>query len=86
MIGTKFTFNIDTLFPKEPVWCLTGSSNLKNYGGEINKFLLWIAPYLHTGADYKEFLGFTRYEEDDDPTLIYNEKGTLTFIKVEGQL
>lgn len=43
--------------------------NLKNYGGEILRFVDWIKPYCdsHKG----EFLGFYRYEEDDQPTLIF---------------
>jgi hypothetical protein len=44
-------------------------SNLKNYDDEIGKFVDWIMPYLnkHDG----EFLGFSRYEENDEPELIY---------------
>ena len=47
---------------------LTVHSNLKNYDDEINKFLDFIRPYLDT----KGFLGYYRYEEDEDPVLIYN--------------
>ena len=43
--------------------------NLKNYSGEISKFLDWIMPYLHQIDN--AFLGFYRYEEDENPTLIY---------------
>lgn len=42
--------------------------NLKNYDNEIKLFLDFIRPYLVT----KGFLGYTRYEDCDDPTLIYN--------------
>ena len=49
-------------------------SNVKNYDNEIQLFLEWIAPYLDTQG----FLGFTRYEEDDHPTLIYNNGGKIT--------
>ena len=46
--------------------------NLKNYDGEIGKFLNWLSPYIKTYG----FLGYLRYEEDEDPTLIYNgDKG-----------
>jgi hypothetical protein len=43
--------------------------NLKNYDDEIGKFVDWITPYLdkHEG----EFLGFRRYEETEEPTLLY---------------
>lgn len=45
-------------------------ANLKNYDGEIDKFVAWITPYLdkHDG----DFLGFKRYEEDEWPTLIHH--------------
>lgn len=43
--------------------------NLKNYGHEIEKFIDWIKPYLD--KDVGEFLGFYRYEESEEPTLIY---------------
>lgn len=42
--------------------------NLKNYDSEIEKFMDFIRPYLET----RGFLGYKRYEEYDDPTLIYN--------------
>lgn len=43
--------------------------NVKNYNSEIEKFVDWIKPHL---ADFKgDFLGFSRYEEIETPTLIY---------------
>lgn len=48
---------------------LSVRSNFKNYNNEIDKFLNWIIPYV---ADYHDnFLGFYRYEEAEEPTLIY---------------
>ena len=43
--------------------------NLKNYDNEIKKFIDWVIPHLDKceGA----FLGFSRYEEMEIPTLIY---------------
>ncbi len=43
--------------------------NLKNYDQEIEKFIEWIRPYI-AGLD-GDFLGFMRYEETEDPVLIY---------------
>lgn len=43
--------------------------NLKNYGQEIQKFIDWIMPYID--APDGEFLGFYRYEESQDPTLVH---------------
>ncbi|MHB1098682.1 MAG: hypothetical protein ACYCZR_03930 [Burkholderiales bacterium] len=44
-------------------------SNLKNYDDKIKKFIDWIMPYLDKYDG--EFLGFSRYEESNEPTLIY---------------
>ena len=48
---------------------LTIRSNLKNYDSEIEKFLDWLCPYIKTYG----FLGYKRYEEFEDPTLIYKK-------------
>lgn len=42
--------------------------NLKNYGSEIEHFINWIDPYVD--AYEGDFLGFYRYEESEEPTLI----------------
>lgn len=48
---------------------LTVTSNLKNYDNEIELFIDWIHPYL---AKYDgDFLGYSRYEETEEPTLLY---------------
>lgn len=52
-------------------WILTARSDFKNYCGEIDKFLNFIQPYLNTDG----FIGYSLYEEDDDPILIYNIQG-----------
>lgn len=43
--------------------------DLKNYDDEIELFLDWISKYCD--CDYNEFIGYTRYEEDVNPTLLY---------------
>lgn len=50
-------------------WYLCIRTNLKNYDDEIEDFIDWIMPYLNKYDG--EFLGFYRYEEDEEPTLIY---------------
>lgn len=45
--------------------------NLKNYDDEIELFIDWIEPYLGEYIEQGDFLGFYRYEEDNEPTLIY---------------
>lgn len=49
--------------------------NLKNYNDEIELFIDWIDPYLDECIAKGEFLGFYRYEEDNEPTLIYRKGG-----------
>lgn len=49
---------------------LTIRCNLKNYDNEIEKFLNWLAPYILSYG----FLGYYRYEEHENPTLIYIDK------------
>ncbi len=43
--------------------------NLKNYNNEIEKFVDWIMPYLYHFPE--DFLGFIRYENTEQPTLIF---------------
>ncbi len=49
--------------------------NLKNYDEEIEKFMDFVQPYLDTCG----FLGYKRYEEFDDPTLIYNTRDGIMY-------
>ena len=50
-------------------WFLCIRCNLKNYDDEIEKFIDWVTPYLY--EDEGNFLGFSRYEETEQPTLIF---------------
>lgn len=59
---------------------LTIRSNLKNYDSEIEKFLDWLCPYIKTYG----FLGYKRYEEFEDPTLIYKEYDTIQYRSIYG--
>ncbi len=47
--------------------------NFINYDNEIELFLDWLCPYIKTDG----FLGYSRHEECDDPTLIYKESGKI---------
>jgi len=62
-------------------WQLTVQSNLKNYNDEIAKFIDWVSPYVQ--AMDGQFVGYTRYEEENNPTLIYHNRG---LVAVGGQL
>ena len=68
MAGCSITVTmLDDEIAKAHFLCIR--SNVKNYDGEIQHFIDWITPCLdkHPG----DFLGFRRYEETEDPTLIY---------------
>lgn len=56
-------------------WYLCIRCNLKNYGGEIGKFLDWVLPYVDADT---ECLGYWRYEENNDPTLIYKSRAVTS--------
>lgn len=66
---------VDDLIPDEPMYFLNVRCNLKNYNEEIEKFMDWLCPYIETEG----FLGYKRYEEDDNPTLIYKENGEIIY-------
>ena len=57
-------------------WVLTARFNIKNYNNEIEKFLDWIAPVAN---EKDEFVGYKRYEEAENPTLIYFEDDKVRY-------
>lgn len=70
-----FTGTTDSSMRKDDItnaYIVNVRCNLKNYDDEIKKFIDWIKPYVR--KDYmeeREFIGYTRYEEAEEPTLIY---------------
>lgn len=60
-------------------WKVNIRANLMNYDSEIKHFLDWLAPYIETNG----FIGYTKYEEFEDPTLIYIEDDRAVFKGVE---
>lgn len=54
--------------------------DLKNYEDEIELFLNWIYGYATT----RGFVGYMRYEEDSDPTLIYFTEDGVKYIPTVG--
>lgn len=42
--------------------------DFKNYDNEIEILLEWLKPYIDT----KGMIGYVRYEEDIEPTILYN--------------
>ena len=51
-------------------WVLISRSDFKNYDDEIAKFINWIRPHLACSAG--EMIGYYRYEESHEPTIIYS--------------
>lgn len=66
---------MDDLYEDNPKFYLNVRCNLKNYNNEINKFLDWLNPYIKTFG----FLGYLRYEENENPTLIYKTKKGIEY-------
>jgi len=50
-------------------WSLLGKGDIKNYNRDIEKFFEWIMPYVDGYPG--DFIGYSRYEEDQKPTLIF---------------
>lgn len=42
--------------------------DFKNYGNEIQILLAWLKPYIQ---DCGDMIGYTRYEEDEMPTILF---------------
>lgn len=49
-------------------WCVLSVANLKNYDGEIEKFIDWILPYVDAAPG--EIWAQHRYEESDHATSV----------------
>jgi hypothetical protein len=57
-------------------------AHLPNYQLEYEYFLDWLAPYCQTGTDFIEFIGYLRYEDDYNPTLIYIRSGKIWVVYI----
>jgi hypothetical protein len=55
---------------------VTIRSNFKNYDDEITKFIDWITPYID--ALPGDFIGYSRYEDTEIPTLLYHPRIFIT--------
>jgi quinol monooxygenase YgiN len=56
-----------------PAYYVSFRANLKNYDDEIDKFFDWVAPHVRDSGAEKTFLGYSQYEENDEPRLYYKE-------------
>ena len=71
---TNSKLNFDELTNK---YTLNITCNFKNYDGEISKFIDWISPYIDKIEG--ELVGYSRYEEFQEPDLIYYSGGSLEY-------
>ena len=56
-------------------WTVCIRCNIKNYNNEIQNFIEWITPYIAEGSGQNgDFLGYTLYEEDMEPHLLWLSK------------
>jgi hypothetical protein len=70
MSSASFAAPTHSELTKEPggYYVLSVCCNLKNYNEEIEKFVDWMDSYV---AAFKgDFLGYSRYEESEDPDII----------------
>lgn len=56
-----------------PSYHLSFRANLKNYDDEIDKFFDWVTPHVRESGGEKTFIGYSQYEESDEPRLYYKE-------------
>lgn len=56
---------------------LTGRSDIKNYDSEIELFFDWVKPYVDSRGQEKTYIGYSIYEEDDEPTLYYKDNSSV---------
>jgi hypothetical protein len=49
-------------------------SNIKNYDGEIEKFLDWIKPFIEKGSGNWDMYATVIYEDTEEPTIYYLNK------------
>jgi len=53
-------------------WSLLGKGDIKNYENEIEQFFEYIEPWVED-----KFMGYMRYEEHDEPKLMYKKEDAL---------
>lgn len=55
-------------------WSFLGKGGTKNYAREIERFFEWLMPYVD--GEEGDFIGYSRYEENQQPELIYLKETT----------
>ena len=65
---SNFTMEHDDI---DGYWNIMGCANFKNYDQETVKFFDWIDRYIQ--AEQGQFIGYTRYEEDNEPVIYFKQ-------------
>lgn len=52
---------------------LLGKGGIENYNEEIEKFFSWVAPFVE--GEPGDFIEYMRYEESQEPVLVYLTEG-----------
>jgi hypothetical protein len=52
-------------------WVVAVRCSIKNYNFEIDNFIEWLMPYMEGSGLNNDFLGYTLYEEDVKPILLW---------------
>ncbi len=74
---TRSTFRYDDI---GKFWVLTVRCNFKNYDNELYRFLDYLGPMVdHQNSSV--FLGYSRYEENSNPTLHYYRRGVIEYVQ-----
>lgn len=72
--GTIRRFEFDKISEN---YKLSMRGTFKNYEDQIDTFLNMIKDWLMVDDEFDEFLGYYRYEEEVNPTLLYSEEGKI---------
>ena len=74
--GGSYYFGVNwgtPMFRLDPIardYRLSSRSNIKNYDGEIEKFLKYLKPYVKQGSGYPhDIWAYVQYEESPFPTM-----------------
>ena len=57
--------------PYSPIYTLSVRSSFKNYANEVELFLDWLNPFIE--GEPGDFIGYSRYEETEQPTLHFKK-------------
>ena len=53
------------------LWELVVRCSLKNYRGQIERFLEWVKPHIYSASGFNGMYAITMYEDDNKPSIYY---------------